>query len=548
MQGINVYPKLKVQMLILERMTRSIELKRDQLKSNYSGEKKYDLVIIGCGLTGLSSALMWQKNTENKRTLVIEQHSYPGGYSTSYERDGYVFETTQLFPDIVDILDYLEVDVKLKQYKGDFMRRLVVDGDQVDEYKIPAGVENYTNYLVSKFPEDEKKIRALMKYGQEMFKQVRKLKSQSTTLDKLKIPFQAPRVLANLNRTYSELLDKFELTNPKLREVMETFTSFSGVPSDRASAIYTFGGMISSMTRCFRPYGYFDEYPAKMAELFQERGGEILFNTEVEKIVVENGTATGVTIKGGDEVISAGTVITTVDVNLAMRKLVGVEHLPASYVEKLDKVVMSVSSINVSLGLDDKIDMSKLDLDYPYNVISTGLGTTEALFEGFLAGDHAFSEKQFHMAVICPSLTTGAKNTITLRCTPFALNQWKEWRENDYPRYKQEKEKWGDFFIGLAEKYVIPNLSKHIVVKDISTPATYARYSGSPTGSIYGMASLVSQFGPKRLPMKTPIKNLYQPKFAHALYGTMMNGVQVVDILLDRKFNNGNSLFAPVNR
>jgi hypothetical protein len=83
------------------------------------------------------------------------------------------------------------------------------------------------------------------------------------------------------------------------------------------------------------------------------------------------------------------------------------------------------------------------------------------------------------------------------------------------------------------------------VVKDISTPATYARYSGSPTGSIYDMASLVTQFGPKRLPMKTPIRNLYQPKFAHGLYGTMMNGVQVVDLILERKFNNGNSLFIP---
>jgi hypothetical protein len=47
------------------------------------------------------------------------------------------------------------------------------------------------------------------------------------------------------------------------------------------------------------------------------------------------------------------------------------------------------------------------------------------------------------------------------------------------------------------------------------------------------------------LPMKTPVENLFQPKFAHGLYGTMMNGVQVVDLLLDRKFNNGNSLFTP---
>lgn len=76
-------------------------------------------------------------------------------------------------------------------------------------------------------------------------------------------------------------------------------------------------------------------------------------------------------------------------------------------------------------------------------------------------------------------------------------------------------------------------------------PATYARYSGSPTGSLYDMASLVTQFGPKRLPMETPIRNLLQPKFSHGLYGTMMNGVQVVDLMLDRKFNNGNSLFNP---
>ena len=285
-----------------------------------------------------------------------------------------------------------------------------------------------------------------------------------------------------------------------------------------------------------------------MSQLFQERGGELRLSTEVEKIVVENGEAIGVRIQGEEEIIRAGTIITTVDPMLAMRRLVGDEHLPASYVEKLKSTVMSVSSINVALGLDDKIDMNSLDLDYPYNVVSTGLGTAEKLFEGYLAGDHAFSDDCFHMAVICPSLTTGAKNTVTLRCTPFALGQWMELREKDYKEYQDKKEKWADFFIGLAEKYFIPNLSKHIVVKDISTPATYARYSGSPSGSLYDMASLVTQFGPKRLPMITPVKNLYQPKFSHGLYGTMMNGVQVVDLLVDRKFNDGNSLFAPLDR
>lgn len=526
-------------------MTNTIQLKRDEVSSNYSGIEHYDLIIIGCGLSGLSSGLMWLKNTTGMKTLIVEQNSYPGGYSTSYERQGYVFETTQLFPDIIDILDYLEIDIDLKRFEGNFMRRLVVNGDEVKEYQIPAGAENFKQYLMKQFPDDADKIKALMDYSVDMFKQVRKLKANSKLGDKLAIPFKAPKVVANLNRTYSGLLDKFKILDPSLREVLETFTSFSGVPSDRASAIMATGAMLSSMTRCFRPYGFFDEFPAKLAEKFQSLGGEILFSSEVDKIMVSDGEVQGIRLKEGSVSISADKVITTVDPMLALRQLVGEEHLPEKYLQKLDNIVMSPSSINIALGLDDKIDMTKLDLDYPYNVVSTGLGTAEILFDGFLKGEKVLSEERFHLAVICPSLTTGAKNTITIRSVPWGLGDWKELRDKDYKKYREEKDKWGDFLIDLAEKYFIPGLKDHIVVKDISTPATYARYSGSPTGSIYDMASLVTQFGPKRLSMETPIKNLYQPKFSHGLYGTMMNGVQVVDLLLNRKFNNGNSLFAP---
>jgi all-trans-retinol 13,14-reductase len=523
----------------------TIKLKRDALSSNFSGKEYYDMIIIGAGLSGLASGLMWLKNTSGMKTLIVEKNSYPGGYCTAYEKGGYIFETTQLFSDIVDILEYLEIDLPLKRFEKNFMRRLVVDGDHVDEYKIPAGSENFTKYLTDKFPDDAEKIKSLMKYSVDLFKQVRKLKANATLKDTLAIPFKAPKVVANLNRTYSDLLDKFGITDRKLREVMETFTSFSGVPSDRASAILATGAMLSSMTRCFRPLGFFDEYPAKMAEKFQSLGGELRFNAEVEKIEVKNSSVAGVKIKGEDTVIRAENVITTVDPMLAMRSYVGDEYLPADYIKKLENTIMSPSSINVALGLDDKIDMTKLDLDYPYNVVSTGLGTAEKLFNAFLAGNHGFSKDCFHVAVICPSLTTGAKNTITIRSTPWALNGWKDLRDTDYEKYRVEKEKWADFLIDIAEKYFIPGLKKHIVIKDISTPATYSRFSGSPTGSIYDIASLVTQFGPKRIPMKTPIRNLFQPKFAHGLYGTMMGGAQVVDLILDRKFNNGNSLFIP---
>ncbi len=526
-------------------MANKIVLEKDKITSNYTGSDAYDLIIIGAGISGLATGVMWLKNTKGKKTLLVEKNGYPGGYVTAYERDGYVFETTQIFPDITPILEYLKIDLKLKAHEGALMRRLVVHGDKIDSYKIPTGPDNFVAYLSGIFPDEAGNIERFIAYAVDLFAQVRLLKAIRTPLDTLLTPFRAPKVVACLNLTYAGLLDKMGIRDPHLREVLETFGAFSGVPSDRASSILAVGAMLSSMTRSYRPYGYYDEFPAKLAALFQKLGGEIKLGAPVEQIVVENGTVKGIRIEGDDRVIRADRVVTTIDPNVAMRRLVGDEHLPKSYVQRLEKTVMSPSSFNVSLGLDSGIDLSKMDLDYPYNLVSTGRGTSEKLFNAFLAGKNAFSEDCFHAAVICPSLTTRGKNTIIVRGVPFAIGKWPHWRAKDPARYRAEKERWADFFIGIAEKYFVPGLRKHIVVKDISTPATYARWSGSPTGSNYDMAALVTQFGPKRLPMKTPIGGLYQPKFSHSIYGAMTNGIQVVDLMLDRAFNGGNSLFNP---
>ncbi len=520
-------------------------LAKTGIKTNYTEKSSYDLVIIGAGVAGLTTGLLWLKNRPEDSVLIVEKEPYPGGYVTAYKRGGFVFETTQLFPDVIDIVDFLGVEIPLKRYEGNFMRRLVVDGDDVKEYHLPTGAENLKNHLCGLFPEDAGKIGKLMDYSVNLFAQVRKLKAISTAKDKLLTPFAAPKVVANLNTTQAQLLDRFGITNPNLREIMETFTSFAGVSPGYASSILTTGAMLSSVSRCYRPYGYFDGFPAAMAELFQKRGGEIRLKAPVEAIQISGGKAEGIRVAGDSLPIKAERVVSTVDPNVLIHNMVGDERVPSSYLDKLNNTVMSPSSLNIALGLDDGIDMSSMDLDYPYNLISTGLGTADKLFNAFLENRNAFSEECFHMAVICPSLTTGGKTTVTLRVVPVAPGDWLSWKQNDPARYAEEKEKWGGFFVGLAEKYLIPGLSSHIEVMDVATPATYARYSGSPTGSLYDMASLVTQFGPKRLGLKTPIENLVQPKFSHGIYGSMMGAVQVVDLMLDRTFNEGKSLFAP---
>ena len=105
--------------------------------------------------------------------------------------------------------------------------------------------------------------------------------------------------------------------------------------------------------------------------------------------------------------------------------------------------------------------------------------------------------------------------------------------------YNEQKDTWADFFIDLVERYLIPDLKKHILVKDIATPATYARYSGSPTGSIYDMAPYIDNFGRTRLKMRTPVKGLFQPKFIHGVIGALFGGMQAVDMILEGRVMNG---------
>jgi prolycopene isomerase len=52
--------------------------------------QKYDAIVIGAGLGGLSAATMLARNGLD--VLLLERHNVPGGYATSFVRGRYEFE------------------------------------------------------------------------------------------------------------------------------------------------------------------------------------------------------------------------------------------------------------------------------------------------------------------------------------------------------------------------------------------------------------------------------------------------------------------------
>jgi prolycopene isomerase len=53
-------------------------------------KSKYDVVVIGAGLGGLTTASLLAKSGLD--VLVIEQHNLPGGACTSFRREGHTFD------------------------------------------------------------------------------------------------------------------------------------------------------------------------------------------------------------------------------------------------------------------------------------------------------------------------------------------------------------------------------------------------------------------------------------------------------------------------
>jgi len=474
---------------------------------------------------------------------------------TTYYRKGFRFDTCQMISNISDIVTCLGLDLDLEKdfyrFTQDFIQVTKVDPStgNLENWRLPSGAAEFQACLQQHFPDSRNQLADFFKYSQDLFYEIYRLKYQPGPLDIAAMFWHCPKVLRNLNRTFTQYLRAFHLNDPDLDLIFQVFSGMCGLPNDRVAAILSVGVMFSLLEMAVRPVGPFSLIPQKMQDRFHQLGGQILFKTEVVKILVEDGSVRGVLLKDSREFLAAN-VISTADVKTTLEKMVGREvigRLSPAYLRQLDRVKMTTSTFTVGLGIDEADFLRRFNLPGGYTLLTSGNDAFQRLYSGFENNRSSLNRDCFFIGLNCPPIGEETPPVLVLQVIPQPEAGWGDLRQSDRAAYHREKEKFADNLIALVEQRWLTGLRSHIVYRDISTPATFSRYSGSPLGSISDMASTPDNFGPRRLPVQTPVHGLLLPKFAHGAFGALNSGLQAADILLEGKVMRGYSRFSLKN-
>jgi all-trans-retinol 13,14-reductase len=463
---------------------------------------KYDVVVIGAGIGGLTCGAFLAK--EGLSVLVAEQHSKPGGCCTSFKRKGFTFdagiehltgaERGGMLYNILEELG-LEDDIEFIELTPPITR--IIDSD----YDVPfTPVERLAEELKRMFPGEGMSIDTFVQDCKAVISEMMALAEPGGKMGLIiKFMFKSPKLRKYGGKSYRQaLVESFK--EPKLRAILGSLLEID--PGEAASMPMMILGMVLGHPALQYPKGGVQALAATLARGVTKHGGDLALKTLVKKIVVENGKATGVELADGTMVRSRY-VVSNADGRQTLLKLIGEQYLSPKLVKELKETRLTDPIFLVSLGVD--IDPKAMGFD----------GTTIVYnrsdnIDDLWSGDTEKCSLLIMMhSLLDPSQAPEGMATVQI-VTPFPYKYMDYWkREKDGTRgkeYTELKEALADKLIALAEK-IIPQLSKHIVCKDIATPLTYERYTLNSEGASHGWFPAP---GAKMRSQKTPFKNLYQ--------------------------------------
>lgn len=496
--------------------------------------KRYDCIIIGAGIGGLTAASILARN--GKKVLVLEKNPKVGGYAVNFRRGDFNFDASLHMINgcnegqpTYNILKKCGVTDKIKILAHPYISRTIFPDY---DFRVPqANMAEYVNTLSQYFPEERKGI-------QRFFEEMRKVFIEVNIFIYSKVPFPVeifyfplkyPKLCKYVFLTFTSSMNKF-LKNKKLKAMVFQFWMFAGTHPNKTSACFCLYPIYDYLNN---GANYIKEGSQALSNAFLdviiENGGEVLLNTEAEKIILEDRTVKGVATQKGDyfsEVIISG-----MDAHKTFFELIGEGHIRRRFLIKLKKLEPATSFFVVYLGL--KVDLRGKGIS-DYEIFYNSSYDLEEQFNASVNND---MEKTSLMLTVHSNIDRDSVPRGKSSMSISTLSGYGYWSNLNKNEYKEAKQRLANILIKRAEK-VVPNLSDYIETIEIATPITMEEYTNNYKGSVLGFSQSVFQSGIWRLSQKTPIKNLYLANAWTWLGGgiscTMYSGERVAEEILKR--------------
>lgn len=444
-------------------------------------EKQYDIIVIGAGNGGLAAAVT--AADAGKSVLIIDKNLVPGGCATSFRRGRFEFEPSLHEFAAVGTEDNpggclswfkkLGIDINWVIPK-DAYRAITLGGDDIYDVTMPVGVEDFTDALEKECPGSRKSMEKLWKIN----KNIRAAGKYFDTgkQNPLKVVLLYRDFMRASAHSIKEVLDDIEMPR-KAQSIVCSYWPYLGNSVDKMDCML-YMCMFDSYINVFPaiPKYRSHELSCAMEKAILDRGGEIWYNTEVTSIIYEEGRVVGVRV--GDREIRSKHVICNAFPENAYSKLLPAEAVPERAWKLVNARKPGVKFVTVYLGLNKPAEVIGFkDYTIVINESSDPMKQAEYL-------DDITKAPLFINCMNCAIPDASPEGTSMLYITTI-LNQDTETGMTE-ENYKEWKSGVADMLIKRCESVLHVDIKNNIEEIEICTPATFARYMGTPNGTPYG--------------------------------------------------------------
>ena len=408
---------------------------------------EYDVVVIGSGLAGLTSANVLAR--AGRSVLLLEHHYKLGGMATWFKRPGgHIFDISlHGFP-------YGMVKSCKRYWTPEIADSIVqLTGIRFDNPMFSLTTtfnrEDFTKLLIEEFRVDATAVHGFFDAARGM----NFYDDQSTTT--------------------RELFDRFfPGREDVIRLLMEPITYANGSTLEDPAISYgiVFSNFMSKGVFTFQ--GGTDRLIHLMEQELKHSGVDVRINSAVERIHCEHGRVNAVTVNG--RTIRTSAVVSNANLKQTIFDLVGEDYFDKPFVDDAREVRLNNSSTQVYMALkaDDHIDESTGDLLF---------SSTAPVFQTDLLLSRHITSRTFSF-YYPRTRPEGRPRCLIVSSTNARYEDWAGLSPEDYEASKQDL---CETTLDALDKYV-PNIRERIDHVEASTPVTFKHYTQHTAGASFG--------------------------------------------------------------